>query len=81
MKYLVMAVDFLFGCHHGRLSRVFTITGDTYRVCFDCGAKFGYSLKTMSTKPSNKSQGLAANATGWKGTSIDARFRATNSMP
>ncbi len=41
-------IDFLCGCHHRNLSRVFTIGGRTYRVCCDCGARFGYSLETMS---------------------------------
>jgi hypothetical protein len=48
MVRLVTALDFLFGCHHSHLSRVFTIDGRTYRVCCDCGAKFAYSLATMS---------------------------------
>ena len=41
-------LDFLFGCHHCQLSRVFTIGGESYQVCCDCGAKFAYSLQTMS---------------------------------
>ena len=41
-------LEFPFGCHHGQLSRVFTIGGESYRVCCDCGAKFAYSLQTMS---------------------------------
>ncbi len=45
---LALFFDFLFGCHHGHLSRVFTIKRETYRVCCDCGAKFAYSLQTMS---------------------------------
>ena len=48
MKWLAIAFDFLFGCRHRNLSRVFTIGGQSYRVCCDCGAKFGYSLATMS---------------------------------
>lgn len=48
MTRLVTVLDFLFGCHHGHLSRVFTLDGQTYRVCCDCGAKYGYSLETMS---------------------------------
>ncbi len=48
MTYIAAALDFLFGCHHGNLSRVFTIGGRSYRVCCDCGAQFGYSLETMS---------------------------------
>jgi hypothetical protein len=47
MEILVATLDFLFGCHHGHLSRVFTIGGRTYRVCCDCGAKFKYSLASM----------------------------------
>jgi len=47
---LVVILDFLFGCHHGHLSRVFTLGGETYRVCFDCGAKLEYSLETMSVQ-------------------------------
>jgi len=40
--------EFLFGCWHGRLSRPFTISGDTYKVCLSCGRKLTYSLDTMS---------------------------------
>jgi uncharacterized membrane protein len=47
METLVAALDFVFGCHHFHLSRVFTIRGRTYRVCCDCGAKFNYSLASM----------------------------------
>ncbi|MGA2919785.1 MAG: hypothetical protein ABSE28_01675 [Candidatus Sulfotelmatobacter sp.] len=49
MASLFSALDYLFGCHHGNLSRVFTIGGKTYRVCCGCGAKFDYSLAEMST--------------------------------
>ena len=48
MAILLAILDFLFGCHHAHLSRVFTLQGETYRVCCDCGGKFAYSLKTMS---------------------------------
>ena len=48
MKGAAAALDFVFGCHHRNLSRVFTIGGQSYRVCCECGAKFDYSLKTMS---------------------------------
>jgi hypothetical protein len=41
-------LDFAFGCHHRKLSRVFTIDKHTYKVCCDCGATFNYSLETMS---------------------------------
>jgi hypothetical protein len=45
---LANALEFAFGCHHRKLSRVFTIDNHTYRVCCDCGARFNYSLETMS---------------------------------
>ncbi|MGA7400229.1 MAG: hypothetical protein WBW38_09420 [Candidatus Sulfotelmatobacter sp.] len=48
MATLIAIVDFFFGCHHSHLSRVFTLQGETYRVCCDCGAKYAYSLETMS---------------------------------
>ena len=47
MERLVFILDFLFSCHYGHLSRVFTIDRRTYKVCFDCGAKFDYSLESM----------------------------------
>jgi hypothetical protein len=48
MEISLAVLDFLFGCHHGHLSRVFTLKDETYRVCCDCGAKFAYSLESMS---------------------------------
>ena len=48
MNTLGAVFNLLFGCRHGQLSRVFTIGGETYRVCFDCGARFEYSMETMS---------------------------------
>jgi hypothetical protein len=48
MSDLLAIVDYLFGCRHGHLSRVFTLQGESYRVCCDCGAKYAYSLETMS---------------------------------
>lgn len=44
------ALEFAFGCHHRKLSRVFTIEGHSYKVCCDCGATFNYSLETMSIR-------------------------------
>ena len=48
MERFLTVLDFLFGCHHSQLSRVFTVEGQTYRVCCDCGAKYRYSLTNMS---------------------------------
>jgi hypothetical protein len=47
MARILIVLDFIFGCHHWHLSRVFTIDRRTYRVCCDCGAKFNYSLESM----------------------------------
>lgn len=40
-------IGWLFGCDHHKLSRVFTIKGRTYQVCWDCGAEFEYSWERM----------------------------------
>ena len=48
MYWLAKVYNFIFGCHHGNLSRVFTVGGDTYIVCCLCGIKFPYSLDSMS---------------------------------
>jgi hypothetical protein len=45
---LANALEIAFGCHHRRLSRVFTIDHHSYKVCCDCGATFNYSLDKMS---------------------------------
>jgi len=41
-------LEIAFGCHHWKLSRVFTLHGHSYKVCCDCGATFHYSLESMS---------------------------------
>lgn len=51
MKNLMTVFDFVFGCHHENLSRVFTINKQSYKVCCDCGRSFDYSLETMSIQP------------------------------
>lgn len=47
-------LNYLFGCHHQRLTRPVTPVskagmphGDTYVVCLDCGKQFAYDLKEM----------------------------------
>jgi len=40
MKLLLSLFQFIFGCRHRHLSRVFTIKRRTYKVCFDCGREF-----------------------------------------
>jgi hypothetical protein len=48
MYWLAKVYNFIFGCHHSNLSRVFTSGGHTYIVCCLCGIKFPYSLDSMS---------------------------------
>jgi len=50
MATITAVLDFLFGCHHVHLSRVFTLQRESYKVCCDCGARFSYSLETMSVE-------------------------------
>jgi hypothetical protein len=57
MKVLLNAFQFLFGCRHRHLSRVFTIKHRTYKVCFDCGREFDLP-DTASLK------GIPASAVG-----------------
>ena len=40
MKRLARLFQFIFGCRHRHLSRIFTIKQRTYKVCFDCGREF-----------------------------------------
>jgi len=62
MRLLVGVLDFIFGCHHGEMSRVFTIEGRTYRVCCGCGAEFDYSLQSMTTRRITKRTRHVVNA-------------------
>jgi hypothetical protein len=53
------------GCHHRRLSRVFTIQRRTYKICRDCGREFNYS------RPGQTGQGRAPiEIAGFAGDSI-----------
>jgi hypothetical protein len=54
MHPLASVLEFAFGCHHTKLSRVFTIDGHSYKVCCGCGTHFEYSLQTMSMRPRHK---------------------------
>jgi hypothetical protein len=53
MKALLWIFRFVFGCHHGRVSGVFTIKKRTYQVCLECGQEFGYSWTLMRPTRSN----------------------------
>ena len=40
MKSLMWILRLAFRCRHNQMSRVFTIKGRTYQVCFKCGEEF-----------------------------------------
>ncbi|HLJ79314.1 MAG TPA: hypothetical protein VKT75_17995 [Acidobacteriaceae bacterium] len=39
--------EILLGCSHSRVTRPFTIKGETYMVCLSCGKQIYYSAKEM----------------------------------
>lgn len=50
MKHLEAILNWLFGCHHRHMSRVWTIppgSQQPYVTCLDCGAEFQYDWGTM----------------------------------
>ena len=49
---LLAVLDWLFGCHHSKLSWAFTLHGRTYRVCCDCGREFDFSWETLRVRNS-----------------------------
>jgi hypothetical protein len=53
MNALLSIFDFIFGCHHSHLSRVFTIKKRTYQVCVECGQEFQYSWELMHSMRSS----------------------------
>jgi hypothetical protein len=47
MNSILSIFQFAIGCHHRRLSSVFTIKKRTYQVCLKCGQEFEYSWALM----------------------------------
>jgi hypothetical protein len=45
--------QFVFGCRHRHLSRVFTIKHRTYKICFDCGREFDLPNPQESARSSS----------------------------
>lgn len=39
----------VFGCWHSELSRPFTSSAGSYRVCMDCGARRQFDTETLKT--------------------------------
>lgn len=63
MTLLQTLFEFIFGCRHHHLSRVFTIKHRTYRVCFDCGREFDLpdTLGAGSSSDGSKTALLTTN--------------------
>lgn len=57
--HVTRLLEFLFGCQHSSLSRVFTIGTRTYCVCHESGAEFDYSLEKMASNRSYSYLALA----------------------
>lgn len=63
MNPLRTIFQYIFGCRHRHLSRVFTIKHRTYKVCFDCGREFDLPDPQASTNPNSlQSARLERNA-------------------
>ena len=60
----VMALEYLFGCWHGNLSRPFTLSGWTYEVCLNCGKKFPYNRADIGCRVA-KTEGVGDSRTSW----------------
>jgi hypothetical protein len=60
--FLEILFDWIFGCHHRHLSRVFTIDRRTFQVCLACGAELQYSWRTMSLIKTKTPQTLGSFA-------------------
>jgi hypothetical protein len=54
LSFLTRIYEWFFGCQHAALSRVFTLEHRSYKVCYDCGREFNYSLEQM--KMTNRPQ-------------------------
>ena len=63
--FLQIIFEWIFGCHHRHLSRVFTIDRQTYKVCFACGTRLRYSWRTMSLIKTETTPTLGSFATGF----------------
>jgi hypothetical protein len=60
VKPLRWVFQFAFGCHHGQLSRVFTIKERTYQLCVECGREFEYSWELMHAVQSSVTDNACA---------------------
>ena len=52
------------GCSHSRLTRIFTMQLETYRVCLDCGKHILYSAVTLRPLTARELRRMKAAHTG-----------------
>jgi hypothetical protein len=67
MKPLSSMLQFIFGCRHRHLSRVFTIKLRTYRVCFDCAREFDVPGGGEPAQPGGKDKARPTNSVRGRG--------------
>ena len=69
----------ILGCRHRQLSRPFTSSNETYKVCLQCGTRLRYSLETMSLirEPKKKTPNLLAGIIGAARKLLSALSRRT----
>ncbi len=60
MRLLLWIIQFACGCHHRRVSGVFTIKKRTYQICLECGQEFPYSWELMRSVRSTTSNAAYA---------------------
>jgi hypothetical protein len=84
MKPFSNVLQFIFGCRHRHLSRVFTIKLRTYRVCFDCARQFDVPSVREPAQPGGKDKPRATNRpylrTGASDATIPSRGDANRGM-
>jgi len=76
MKPLSSMLQFIFGCRHRHLSRVFTIKRRTYKVCFDCGREFDLPGVGDPVQSGGKDKPRATNRPYMRAGASDAMIRS-----
>lgn len=56
--------EIFLGCSHSRLTRIFTMQQETYRVCLDCGKHILYSPVTLRPLTARELRRMKATHTG-----------------
>jgi hypothetical protein len=56
--------EIFLGCRHSRLTRVFTLQEETYKVCLDCGTHVPYSAATLRPLSAREARRVKATHAG-----------------